>query len=350
MRLPTLVFHFIFAPVRAGDKCRHPPRPGHQPRHRAHLLPAHPEHLDRLTSRGGDTGREPGHHQRLGGKRLGAGHLRQPRNHGTSAKGLWIGLHDGGTEGTFAWSGGQAAAYRNWAAGEPSAGSAGEDFTHLYEPGRAGGLGGKWNVHTDQTTESGVPLHGVVELPLVVANVRAAQRAGTNLVDIDYDVTGTTLPVYVTLEVSGDDGATFAVPAIERDWRGRATDVAPGTNLRLTWDAGADWAGHAVAQARFRISADDNPIPPGFALIPAGSFQMGDQSSPLVGAADELPVHTVQVSAFYMGKYEVTKEEWDEVRTWGLANGYTDLPSGSNAKASQRGEPSGAYASPGMTW
>jgi hypothetical protein len=51
------------------------------------------------------------------------------------------------------------------------------------------------------------------------------------------------------------------------------------------------------------------PVLPGeFALIPAGSFQMGDQSNPLVGYSGELPVHSVYVSAFYMGKYEVTKE------------------------------------------
>ncbi|MCX6879305.1 MAG: SUMF1/EgtB/PvdO family nonheme iron enzyme [Verrucomicrobia bacterium] len=253
---------------------------------------------------------------------------------GGSAKALWIGLSDSATEGTFAWASGQSAAFRNWATGEPSAGSAGEDYVHLYELDRGTILAGKWNVHTDQTTESGVPLHGVVELPLVVANVRAAQRAGTNLVDIDYDVTGTTKPVLVTLEVSGDNGATFTVPATSLSGAvGR--DITPGTNLRLTWDAGADWAGHTAAQARFKISADDNPVPPGFALIPAGPFQMGDQSSPLVGWSAELPVHTVQVSAFYMGKYEVTKEEWDAVRTWGLANGYTDLAAGNGGYASK---------------
>ncbi|MCX6879301.1 MAG: C-type lectin domain-containing protein [Verrucomicrobia bacterium] len=52
---------------------------------------------------------------------------------GGSAKTLWIGLHDSATEGTFAWTSGQAAAFQNWAAGEPSAGSAGEDYVHLYE-------------------------------------------------------------------------------------------------------------------------------------------------------------------------------------------------------------------------
>jgi len=73
-----------------------------------------------------------------------------------------------------------------------------------------------------------------------------------------------------------------------------------------------------------------------FALIPAGSFEMGDQSDPKVGWDEELPVHTVYVSAFYMAKYETTKELWDEVRGWGLANGYTDLPAGNGSFASKR--------------
>ena len=91
------------------------------------------------------------------------------------------------------------------------------------------------------------------------------------------------------------------------------------------------------------------PAPDGFALIPAGSFQMGDQSNPLVGDPDELPVHSVYVSAFYMGKYEVTKELWDEVRAWGLTNGYTDLAAGM-APMPRKGRTTRCIASPGMTW
>jgi formylglycine-generating enzyme required for sulfatase activity len=36
-----------------------------------------------------------------------------------------------------------------------------------------------------------------------------------------------------------------------------------------------------------------------------------------------------------MAKYETTKELWDEVRTWGAANGYTDLPVGNGSSASK---------------
>jgi formylglycine-generating enzyme required for sulfatase activity len=40
------------------------------------------------------------------------------------------------------------------------------------------------------------------------------------------------------------------------------------------------------------------------------------------GWADELPVHTVAVSAFTMDRYEITKALWDEVASWATSNGY----------------------------
>ena len=53
----------------------------------------------------------------------------------------------------------------------------------------------------------------------------------------------------------------------------------------------------------FRISWND-----GFVLIPTGSFQMGNAlSGSGDGTVDETPVHTVNVSAFYMAQFLVTK-------------------------------------------
>ncbi|MDR2596139.1 MAG: formylglycine-generating enzyme family protein [Treponema sp.] len=43
--------------------------------------------------------------------------------------------------------------------------------------------------------------------------------------------------------------------------------------------------------------------------IPGGSFDMGSDS----GFDEEKPVHTVTLSSFYMGKYEVTQEQWAAV-------------------------------------
>ena len=83
----------------------------------------------------------------------------------------------------------------------------------------------------------------------------------------------------------------------------------------------------AEGRGFFKISAV-TLIPDGFVLIPAGTFQMGDATNPPDNGGGELPVHPVQVSAFYMAKFEVTKAVWDEVRTWGLTHGYTDLAAG----------------------
>jgi formylglycine-generating enzyme required for sulfatase activity len=63
--------------------------------------------------------------------------------------------------------------------------------------------------------------------------------------------------------------------------------------------------------------------PSGMALIPAGSFTMGNCMDPGEGDSYELPLHTVYVSAFYMDKYPVTKSLWDTVKAWNGGNGYS---------------------------
>ncbi len=60
---------------------------------------------------------------------------------------------------------------------------------------------------------------------------------------------------------------------------------------------------------------------PGFALIPAGQFQMGDHHGfvdPKHGG-DETPIHTVRLDAFYMGIYTVTTREYCEFLNSALA-------------------------------
>jgi adhesin HecA-like repeat protein len=44
-------------------------------------------------------------------------------------------------------------------------------------------------------------------------------------------------------------------------------------------------------------------------LVEGGTFQMGSTN----GSDNEKPVHRVMVKSFYMGKYEVTQEEWAEM-------------------------------------
>ncbi len=77
-------------------------------------------------------------------------------------------------------------------------------------------------------------------------------------------------------------------------------------------------------------------VPSGMALIPAGSFTMGDTFSE--GWSDELPLHTVYVSAFYMDKYDVTEALWQQVYNWATAHGYTfDDPGSVPGSADSKG-------------
>ncbi len=101
---------------------------------------------------------------------------------------------------------------------------------------------------------------------------------------------------------------------------------------------GGSWGDHSGAwgcRSAFRASSPPettssdlgfrsvrNFVPAGMELIPAGSFQMGNAMDPNEGYAIELPLHTVNVSAFYLDKYEVSKETWDAVASWAAANGY----------------------------
>jgi len=108
------------------------------------------------------------------------------------------------------------------------------------------------------------------------------------------------------------------------------------------------------------------PVPPDMALIPAGSFTMGDSVD---GDTSALPLHTVYVSAFYMDKYLVTKSLWETVYQWAIAHGYSFDNAGSgkgtnhpvqminwydcvkwcNARSEQEGRTPAYYTSAGQT-
>ena len=52
----------------------------------------------------------------------------------------WIGFSDGGSEGTFSWSSGEATAFTNWRSGEPNNGNGDEDCAVIQ-----GNQGGRWD-------------------------------------------------------------------------------------------------------------------------------------------------------------------------------------------------------------
>ena len=63
------------------------------------------------------------------------------------------------------------------------------------------------------------------------------------------------------------------------------------------------------------------PSPSGMAFIPAGLFIMGDTFNE--GGGNEVPVHAVSVSAFYMDTNLVTYSLWQQVYQWATNHGYS---------------------------
>jgi formylglycine-generating enzyme required for sulfatase activity len=54
------------------------------------------------------------------------------------------------------------------------------------------------------------------------------------------------------------------------------------------------------------------PLPVDMVSIPGGTFQMGNSTNASEGNSNELPVHTVTVSSFAMGRYEITNGQYCE--------------------------------------
>lgn len=90
------------------------------------------------------------------------------------------------------------------------------------------------------------------------------------------------------------------------------------TNLSIT--SGLSWVQDAEGLIQTQRFYRAMAFPPSLALIPAGPFEMGVTNSE--GFTNELPAHTVSVSAFLLERREVTKELWDSVYTWATNHGY----------------------------
>jgi formylglycine-generating enzyme required for sulfatase activity len=173
-----------------------------------------------------------------------------------------------------------------------------------------------------------------VALALVLLCVSLATQAG----DARYyrvsgpvvsRITGLDREGYLTW-TNGMTNATFTIQT--------ATKVLGGTN----W---VDYVRVPVSGAITTNRVQDPNPPTGMALIPAGSFTMGDTFGDWPsdwGANPEIPTHNVHVSGFYMDRTEVTKALWDEVYQWATNHGYSFL---NNAQGK-----AGNHPAQNMTW
>ncbi len=106
-------------------------------------------------------------------------------------------------------------------------------------------------------------------------------------------------------------------------WTNQPTNAVFTLKSARTLDAGCSWLDWIRVPASNSVTAhrvfDPNP-PLGMAFIPGGLFVMGDAFSEWAG--EELPLHSVYVSAFHMDTREVTRELWEDVKAWASEHGY----------------------------
>ncbi|MGD9782732.1 MAG: formylglycine-generating enzyme family protein [Kiritimatiellia bacterium] len=106
-------------------------------------------------------------------------------------------------------------------------------------------------------------------------------------------------------------------------WSNATIAITGRFQRATTLTAGGDWVDYAqvvISDVNMLQRLFDLGPPNNMALIPAGCFQMGDCSG--TGNGDDLPVHTVHVSAVYMDRCEVTQALWDRVYAWAMTNDY----------------------------
>ncbi len=87
----------------------------------------------------------------------------------------------------------------------------------------------------------------------------------------------------------------------------------PERTRNLTWgDEDGNTLYITVGTSVYRIEFEITNIIPELILIPGGEFNMGDHHDlgGLEHGNDELPVHTVNVDSFYIGKFEITNQEF----------------------------------------
>ncbi len=160
--------------------------------------------------------------------------------------------------------------------------------------------------------------------PPAITNVRASQREGTKLVDIYYDAADADNDLLkVRIEISDNDGAKYSVPAFSLTGD-IGEGIAPGTGKHIVWDAGTDWDGEYSDQMRVKVFAIDAQGFPGMEWgneVPPGGFLMGQDG----GAEGSGPSRHVNIPwSYWLGKYEVTAQQYCDFLNAALAAGVVD--------------------------
>jgi hypothetical protein len=140
-----------------------------------------------------------------------------------------------------------------------------------------------------------------VSAGVTLSKVSIAQREGTKLVDIFYDINSVaTVSVTISNGASLVDATSFSGDI--------GADIPAGSGRQIIWDGGADFGLMLTTNLSITVSAYKSAAT-GLVYIPAGSA---------VGS-DPAFSYSLTVDPFYMDATEITKDEWDAVTASGVS-------------------------------
>jgi len=141
-----------------------------------------------------------------------------------------------------------------------------------------------------------------------VKNVIAAQNLNDIIVAYDLLSKNESQKYTVNLYCSTNGGKVFGDPL--RYTKGDVGfNITPGEGKRITWNVLEELNQFVYDDVVFKVTVRANTS--GFidlVLIEGGSFTMGNTN----GEEDEKPAHEVQLSNFYISKYEITVKQYKE--------------------------------------
>ena len=138
-----------------------------------------------------------------------------------------------------------------------------------------------------------------------------------------------TIALYAGLNITGTVGSNYLVQystnlSQPNGWQ-TLTNLTLTTSPFLLVDTNAPATAHRYYRLGTSTNINQPGAPPGMALVPAGSFVMGDG---LDGESDA-PTSTVYVNGFYMDTNLVSYGLWLQIYQWATNNGYGFVNAGS---------------------
>lgn len=146
-----------------------------------------------------------------------------------------------------------------------------------------------------------------------VSNVDAYQEGKNIIITYDTDKAGSVGDVYC----STDGGRTWGAPL--KQVTGDVNKQVPAGNHRIVWDVLSEREKLANANICFKVEVNSgkftvNGVSFEMVRVEGGTFSMGATSEQGNEAySNEMPVHSVTLNSYYIGKTEVTQALWQAV-------------------------------------